>query len=270
MCRVAEDASKERTRCCWIIGALGTLTISAIGFAVGVGMHYRNNSDGGGGDNDGNGMVNNTDAGSVQMLMPTSVPTSLAPTTTSPTTVHPTVNPSMEPTAEPTTFITSVPTPLPPTNNDTSSTVTLTTSTAMPPLMITLIALAGASVLLCCLYAEYRRRQAAHFKHSFHYVVAEPPRSVVRESHAMDSKHDSVGTIDVAREQRQVDAIRARRAKPAVLEDLDEDDLGVTEVPIRPIHYGLSPSETLEGVEFHSQVEDANDNDDADATLVMH
>lgn len=88
-----------------------------------------------------------------------------------------------------------------------------------------------------------------------------PPRLVVAE-----------GTTDLQAELRQVDAIRVRHASAAKpnaewrVADVDEDDIYMEDMPaVTAVHYGLSPSETLEGDHFG----DPRHNDDDDATLVL-
>lgn len=76
---------------------------------------------------------------------------------------------------------------------------------------------------------------------------------------------------DSEAEQRQVDAIRARLVdspKPVWrLADIAEDDIDMDDMPeITAVHYGMSPSETLEGDTFKAA---AVAHDDDDATLVL-
>ena len=71
-----------------------------------------------------------------------------------------------------------------------------------------------------------------------------------------------------------MDAIRARIARPPVAEwrlvdVVEEDDIDMSDMPeISAVHYGMSPSETLEGDCFKAAVK--KDDDDDDATLVLN
>jgi cytoskeletal protein RodZ len=196
----------------------------------------------------------------------TAQPSSAAPTSATPTTARPT---SATPTTSPTAPSISD-------DDDDNSTTTTTTvlaaastpaSWSPPPLLITLCTLTGAAVLILCFCVAWKHRAApAKYAPAARYEQQQQPAPVAAEE-----------TTDLQAELRQVDAIRARHAaapKPQNkwrLADVSEEDIvDMDDMPaITAIHYGLSPSETLEGdQQFNAAA--ADDDDDDDATLVLN
>jgi hypothetical protein len=248
------DTPKRRALFFWCLCVLATLAVGLI-VVVAIELGTTTNS---------NNLPSVPDD-SAEASAATAAPT-VAPT------VAPTQRPTDAPTASPSNEPSASPSSQPPTDAPTDAPTeyeeppgyevqTNTSVDTVPPLLVTACALIAVACLICCGHAIYRRNQRHKAVEWNRIVVPRPSHIDVQEVPQQSRPEPPVPPPNLS---------KWRLAPPVLEEDIDMDDMP----QVTSVHYGLSPTDILEGDTYFGNpkkddLEEDEDGDDTRATMVL-